>query len=52
MVGKHMTLIIEPLGTVTQMVDLPPNALPMALLRTLFGLGACGILASIIKSPG
>ena len=52
MVGKHMALIIEPLGTVTQAADLPPKALPMALLRPLFGLDACGILASIIKVPG
>jgi len=52
MVGKHMALIIEPLGAVTQVVDLPPKALPMALLRPLFGLGAYGILASIIKAPG
>ena len=52
MVGKHMALIIEPLGAVTQVVDLPPKALLMALLRPLFGLDACGIIASIIKVPG
>lgn len=52
MVGKHMALIIEPLGTVTQVADLPPKALPMALLRPLFGLDVCGTLASIIKSQG
>ena len=40
MVGKHMALIIEPLGTVTHVADLPPKALLMALLRPLFGLGA------------
>ena len=47
-----MALIIEPLGTVTQVVDLPPKALPMARLHPLFGLDAYGILASIIKVPG
>ena len=52
MVGKHMTFIIEPLGAVTKVVDLPPKALPMALLRPLFGLDAFGILASITKAPG
>ena len=52
MVGKRIALIIEPLGAVNQVVDLPPKALPMALLRPLFGLDACGILASIIKVPG
>ena len=52
MVGKHMALIIEPLDTVTQVADLPPKALPMALLRPLFGLDVCSTLASIIKSQG
>ena len=52
MVGKHKALIIEPLGAMTQVVDLPPKAMPIALLRPLFGLDACGILASIIKVPG
>ena len=52
MVGKRIALIIEPLGAVNQVVDLPPKALPMALLRPLFGLGAYGILASSIKVQG
>ena len=52
MVGKHMALIIEPLDTVTLVVDLPPRASPIALLHPLFGLDVCGTLASIIKSQG
>ena len=46
-----MDLIIEPLGAITQHVGMPPEALPMALLRPLSGSGAYGILASIINDP-
>ncbi len=46
-----MELMIEPLGQVTQLFGLPPEALPMALLRPLSGSGAYGILASIIENP-
>jgi spore maturation protein SpmA/spore maturation protein SpmB len=46
-----MDMIIEPLGSVTQHVGMPPEALPMALLRPLSGSGAYGILASIINDP-
>jgi len=46
-----MGLIIQPLGAVTELVGLPAEALPMALLRPLSGSGAYGILASIIQDP-
>ena len=46
-----MALIIQPLGAITELVGLPPDALPMALLRPLSGSGAYGILASIIQNP-
>ncbi len=46
-----MGMIIEPLGGITELVGLPPEALPMALLRPLSGSGAYGILASIIQDP-
>lgn len=46
-----MELMIEPLGEVTRLFGLPPEALPMALLRPLSGSGAYGILASIIENP-
>ena len=46
-----MELLIEPLGSVTRRVGLPPEALPMALLRPLSGSGAYGILASILADP-
>ena len=52
MVGKHMALIIEPLGAVTQVVDLPPKAAHGAVASAVrFGC-LYGILASIIKAPG
>ncbi|MDD9877141.1 MAG: spore maturation protein [Magnetovibrio sp.] len=46
-----MELLIQPLGAVTELVGLPAEALPMALLRPLSGSGAYGILASIIQDP-
>ena len=46
-----LELLITPLGVVTSMVGLPPEALPMALLRPLSGSGAYGVLASIIQDP-
>ncbi|MCW9044855.1 MAG: spore maturation protein [Alphaproteobacteria bacterium] len=44
-----MEYLIQPLSTVTELVGLPADALPMALLRPLSGSGAYGILASIIN---
>ncbi len=46
-----LALLITPLGSLTNLVGLPPEALPMALLRPLSGSGAYGILASIINAP-
>jgi spore maturation protein SpmB len=46
-----MALLIEPLGALTELVGLPADALPMALLRPLSGSGAYGIMASIIENP-
>ena len=46
-----LALLITPLGALTNLVGLPPEALPMALLRPLSGSGAYGILASIIYDP-
>jgi len=46
-----LELIIGPLGSLTQHVGLPAEALPMALLRPLSGSGAYGIVASIINDP-
>lgn len=46
-----MDLLIVPLGALTSHVGMPPEALPMALLRPLSGSGAYGIMASIIQDP-
>jgi spore maturation protein SpmA len=46
-----MELLIQPLGAVTELIGLPAEALPMALLRPLSGSGAYGILASILSDP-
>jgi len=43
--------IITPIGSVTQHIGMPAEALPMAILRPLSGSGAYGILASIINDP-
>ncbi|MEX0922858.1 MAG: nucleoside recognition domain-containing protein [Rhodovibrionaceae bacterium] len=46
-----LDLLIRPLGAITNLVGLPPEALPMALLRPLSGSGAYGVMASIIEDP-
>lgn len=46
-----LEMLIRPLSAVTELVGLPADALPMALLRPLSGSGAYGILASIIQDP-
>lgn len=46
-----MDTIVGWLGTWTDKVGLPAQALPMALMRPLSGSGAYGILASIINNP-
>jgi len=46
-----MDMLVGPLGSVTELVGLPAEALPMALLRPLSGSGAYGVLASIIQDP-
>lgn len=43
--------MIHLLGPLTEKVGLPPQALPMALLRPLSGSGAYGILASTLHDP-
>lgn len=46
-----MEMVIGPLGELTKHIGLPPEALPMALLRPLSGSGAYGVMASIINNP-
>jgi spore maturation protein SpmA len=46
-----MEAMVGFIGPWTGRVGLPPEALPMALLRPLSGSGAYGILASVINDP-
>ncbi|PKN28295.1 MAG: spore maturation protein, partial [Deltaproteobacteria bacterium HGW-Deltaproteobacteria-21] len=46
-----MDFMVKWLGPLTGRLGLPPEALPMALMRPLSGSGAYGIMASIIKDP-
>ncbi|MCH9012758.1 MAG: spore maturation protein [Proteobacteria bacterium] len=46
-----MELLVVPLGAVTGLFGLPPEALSMALLRPLSGSGAYGFVASILQDP-
>lgn len=46
-----MDYMVNVLGALTSKVNLPPEALPMALLRPLSGSGAYGVMASIINDP-
>jgi len=43
--------MISIIGPFTTLFGMPPEALPMALLRPLSGSGAYGVLASIIQDP-
>ena len=46
-----LDVMIAAIGPLTSLVGMPPEALPMALLRPLSGSGAYGVLASIIQDP-
>ncbi|MCP4669160.1 MAG: spore maturation protein, partial [Deltaproteobacteria bacterium] len=46
-----MEAMVGALGAWTGKVGMPPEALPMALLRPLSGSGAYGVMASIINDP-
>ncbi len=46
-----MALLVNAVGPITATFGLPPEALPMAVLRPLSGSGAYGILAAIIQDP-
>jgi spore maturation protein SpmB len=46
-----MDTVVGGLGSWTAMVGLPPEGLLMAMMRSLSGSGAYGILASIINNP-
>jgi spore maturation protein SpmA len=47
-----MDQMVNFLGTWTDKIGMPADALPMAILRPLSGSGAYGVMASIINAPG
>lgn len=47
-----MGVVTGVLGPFTNLVGLPPEALPMALLRPLSGSGAYGIMMDILRTEG
>ncbi len=49
--GGAMGAVVDTIGGFTSKIGLPPEALPMALMRPLSGSGAYGILASVINDP-
>ncbi len=46
-----MDAVVGTLGAYTQEIGLPAEALTMALIRSLSGSGAYGVLASVINNP-
>ena len=46
-----LDLLIRPLGAVTNLFGMPPEALPMAILRPLSGSGAYGVMVGIMSDP-
>jgi spore maturation protein SpmA len=47
-----MEAMVGLLGPLTSLVGLPPEALPMALLRPMSGSGAYGVMVGIMETPG
>lgn len=50
--GGAMDLLIYVLTPVTNLIGMPAEALPMALMRPLSGSGSLGIMTEIIKTHG
>lgn len=46
-----METLVGPLGRLTALIGLPPEALTMAMLRSLSGSASFGYLASLLKDP-
>ena len=50
--GGAMEILAAILAPITKLIGMPPEALPMALIRPLSGSGALGVMSEIIKSHG
>ena len=50
--GGAMEILASILSPITRFIGMPPEALPMAIIRPLSGSGALGVMSEIIKSHG
>jgi spore maturation protein B len=50
--GGAMEMLASILSPVTRLIGMPPEALPMAIIRPLSGSGALGTMSEIIKTHG
>lgn len=50
--GGAMELLSMILAPITKLIGMPPEALPMAIIRPLSGSGSLGVMSEIIKSHG
>ena len=50
--GGAMELLSMVLAPITKLIGMPPEALPMALIRPLSGSGSLGVMSDIIKTHG
>ncbi len=50
--GGAMNLLVYILSPITNLIGMPAEALPMALMRPLSGSGSLGIMTEIIKTHG
>jgi len=50
--GGAMEILSAILAPVTKLIGMPPEALPMALVRPLSGSGALGVMSEIINTHG
>ncbi len=50
--GGAMELLSHLIAPITRLIGMPPEALPMALMRPLSGSGALGVMSEIFKAHG
>ena len=50
--GGAMEILAKIVAPVTKLIGMPPEALPMAIIRPLSGSGALGVMSEIMKSHG
>ena len=50
--GGAMEILSSFLAPVTKLIGMPPEALPMALIRPLSGSGALGVMSEIVRTHG